>query len=705
MGGTIAGTFYFYLVAVSHGLVALTLVYWVVRSFRNRQWLPNTPLDLPLAAFLAASLLSALLSADRRLSLENLLHLGLFVFIYYLAVQLMLGWKSPIPLVKVLLMNGAVVVLVGAIELGIRYRDLGRLLEVDWPSLWDFFGWLAGRRSVVTLGNANPLAWFLSIQIAIAVAQYRRTTSHWTRTNLLIFMAGAGGILLTTFSRSGTVGLLAALTALAVLSTAPGWNARWKNWPSKTWIRLSAAAGLGFLAGGGALAALVALRPRTVEIRLNLWQAAVSMIMDHPLMGGGPGTYGYQLHRLPIPFVEAQGLNFNNAHNVYLNLAAEGGVLTLAVGLWLTGAALAAGWRGWRLQNRAGRWTTAGALAGWVGLMVAGLFDVPWVFPFATVYLALLTAIMVFPLCQEGAVLGGWARSAPLALAACCILVMAWMDGAHYFQQRAVGAARQGAWEASLTDLDRALALDPFMSTYGFQRGKVLGILGLEGASPEHLEEALDAYLAEFDRGGDVSPNRTDAAWLAFGAGDTAEALTHMARAAALAPQEPQYHMGLGYLREAAGDEGGAVEAYAQAVFLSPSLARSAFWRTSFLRQEMRDRWPPAAGGGVDSRGERAYGRGELQEALAAYQGELGAPCPGRRPGYYYDSHVYHREELGVDYRPYDLRCAPRDDLVPHYVHMVDAYRRLGQEAEAEAIEDWLDHFYGDALQGDSLIR
>jgi hypothetical protein len=163
--------------------------------------------------------------------------------------------------------------------------------------------------------------------------------------------------------------------------------------------------------------------------------------------------------------------------------------------------------------------------------------------------------------------------------------------------------------------------------------------------------------------------------------------------------------MGLGYLREAVGDEEGAMEAYDQAVFLSPGLAQSAFWRTSLLRQEMRSRWPPATGGGVDSRGESAYRRGDLQEALVAYQGELGAPCPGRRPGYYYVSHVYHREELEVDFRPYDLRCAPRDGLVPEYVHMADAYRNLGQEAEAEEIEAWLYHFYGDALQGDRLIR
>ncbi len=705
VGGTLPGTFNFYLVATSHALCAGVLIAWAAHSFRHRRWLPRTPLDIPLAVLLAASLLSALLSVDRRLSLENLLHLSLFAFVYYLAVDLIRRGGSPLPLMKALIMNGAVVVLVALVELGIQYRGLGRFLEADWPSLWDFFRWLGGRRSVATLSNVNPLAWFLSIQIALALAQFRRTTSRWTRINLLILVVVAGGIFLTTFSRGGTVGLLVALTTLAVLSRAPGWIVRRRNRPFRSRIWHLAAVGLGLLAGGVALVALVALRPRTVEIRLNLWRAAVSMVMDRPLLGGGPGTYGYLLHRLSLPFVEAQALFFNNAHNVYLNLAAEGGLLSLGAGLWVVATAIVAAWRGWKLQAGRDGWTVAGALAGWLGLLAAGLFDVPWVFPFTTLYLALLTALLVFPLCQEGVVLGHWARSAPLVLAACCAMTMAWMDSAHYFQQRAVDASRRGAWEASLMDLDRALALDPFLDAYRFQRGKTLGALGWERGLEGHLEEALDTYRAEMERGGDVAPNRADAAWLAFGVGDSAEALTHMARAVALAPQEPQYHLGLGYLREAMGDEEGAIEAYDQALLLSPSLARSAFWRTSLLRQEMRSRWPPATGREADTRGERAYRREDFQEAVVAYQAELGAPCPGRLTGYYYVSHVYHREDLEVDFRPPVIRCAPRDDLVLQYIHMADAYRHLGREAEAEAIEVWLDDFYGAALKGGRLIR
>lgn len=86
-GGTLPGTFNFYLVATSHALCAGVLIAWAAHSFRHRRWLPRTPLDIPLAVLLAVSLLSALLSVDRRLSLENLLHLSLFACVYYLAVD------------------------------------------------------------------------------------------------------------------------------------------------------------------------------------------------------------------------------------------------------------------------------------------------------------------------------------------------------------------------------------------------------------------------------------------------------------------------------------------------------------------------------------------------------------------------------------------------------------------------------------------
>jgi tetratricopeptide (TPR) repeat protein len=695
-----AGVFHFYLVAISHGLAAVALVAWAIHSFRRGKWLPRTPLDLPLAAFLVVGLASALLSVDRRLSLENWLHLSLFVFVYYLAVQLMLDWKSPLPLVKALVMNGAVVVMVAAVELLVSYVQLGR------PSLMDYLQWLSMRRWGSILNNANPLAWFMVIQIALALSQFRRVSSRWTRANLLLMAAGAAGVLTTTFSRSGMVALVVALIILGLPQVAPRWMARRRKLrpAARGWI--SAAAGVGMVILGGASMVMLDLRPSTVEIRWNLWLAAGAMVVERPFLGGGPGTFGYSLHQLSIPYVEAKRLFFNTAHNVYLNLAAEGGVLSLATGLWAAVATAVAAWRGWKILGDGGKWTLAGALAGWVGLMVAGLFDVLWAYPFNTLYMALLTAILVLPLSREGITLGGWARSMPLVLAASCVMVLGWLDSAHHFQHMGVEAARRGEWEKSVGYLDLAIAVDPFFDAYGLHRGKALGSLGLEMESAEYLREALGEYRAEMKRAADVSPHRDAAAWLALAAGDIEEALVHMSKAADLTPQEPSYHLGLGYLREAAGDDEGAIEAYERAVLLSPSLRRSGFWRTSVLRQELRSQWPQGTAKSIyNTEGEDAYRRGDLQKAVASYEMDLGVPCPGKMLKSYTTRHVYHREDIGVDFRPYVIRCAPRDDLVPQYVHMADAYRRLGQEAEAEAIEDWLDHFYGDALQGDSLIR
>lgn len=125
--------------------------------------------------------------------------------------------------------------------------------------------------------------------------------------------------------------------------------------------------------------------------RLAHWQAALGMWTDHPWLGVGAGNYaaayaGYNLPR----WYEALG----HAHNVYLNFAAEAGLLGLAAYLWLWTASL---WQALRAAAAGDRFTAAvgaGVLGALTHATVHNLFDNLWV-QHIYLNLALLLGLLV----------------------------------------------------------------------------------------------------------------------------------------------------------------------------------------------------------------------------------------------------------------------------------------------------------------------
>jgi O-antigen ligase len=106
--------------------------------------------------------------------------------------------------------------------------------------------------------------------------------------------------------------------------------------------------------------------------RLAHWQAALSMFRYHPWTGVGFGCYesaypSFALVNWPIAL--------GHAHNIYLNMAAETGLLGLTAYLALWGVAL---WQTWRVTRRAQgltRGLAIGLLGAWTHLSVHHLLD------------------------------------------------------------------------------------------------------------------------------------------------------------------------------------------------------------------------------------------------------------------------------------------------------------------------------------------
>lgn len=244
------------------------------------------------------------------------------------------------------------------------------------------------------------LAWPLTVGYLVAHAR-----THWqdrrvsraavilgdTRAMWLVLSAALMlGALLVTQSRAGLIGLAVAAFVLV----------------AEVWRRTGTAGRVGMAAFLGLVALTVSLwaSPDAVLYRFGnawsgadggrpeIWAQTMTIVRDFPLSGIGLGTFD-----LVMPAYQTSAFTslINHAHNQYLHLLAEGGVLLAVplVGALVTFAGTA--WHRMRRDHTALVHVRQGAFAGLCGLAVQSVFDVPFLTPGVLILAAVCAAVVV----------------------------------------------------------------------------------------------------------------------------------------------------------------------------------------------------------------------------------------------------------------------------------------------------------------------
>ncbi len=345
-------------------------VFFLRAAARRRFRLRGLGVWAPLAVLIVVALFSTAQGPGLTESLKEMAKWLLFGGVATLAATLVIDRRT------LLLVSGAILAAAGAEAL----YGLGQAAAGAGP-----LGFILGGslRAFGTFGQPNPFAAYLSTGAIVAgsltLAVISRTPQRPVSllalvllSLLVLLLAGVSASL----SRSAWVGLLAAaaavvavhfrrgvlLVGLAFLAGALVWSQAGAGWlPPVVASRLEALA-----------ESLSWFDPRAVPLtsenfalvhRMAIWQAAWDMFQANPWLGAGPGNFDLAYPAFALP---GWPVLPGHAHNFYLNLLAETGVLGLAAYLglliFLIGKSLKGHW-----QRR------ASPDPGWYGTALAGV--------------------------------------------------------------------------------------------------------------------------------------------------------------------------------------------------------------------------------------------------------------------------------------------------------------------------------------------
>ena len=196
--------------------------------------------------------------------------------------------------------------------------------------------------------------------------------------------------------------------------------------------------------------------------RWQLWAEAVDQWREHPVAGGGGGSYErWWLEHGSLP------LFVRNAHSLYLETLGELGIVGLgllaaALGALAVGAVRAAA----RARTPQERGIAAAGAAAFAAFLAAGLADWVWQLPALTAFaLAAVAGTFASPTgaARRTATLGLRVGVTAAALAATAFLLTPWLAALRLESSREHAAA--GQWQLARTDAERAFELVPWATT------------------------------------------------------------------------------------------------------------------------------------------------------------------------------------------------------------------------------------------------
>ena len=376
-------------------LVALLGIAWIGVSVRDRvNPIPRTLWTPYIMFFLGAILLSVTQASDLRATVPEILKWIEMAVVYFMTVRFIRTRRELHAVVAAVILAGVSQALLGYAQF------LFQLGPAAFGVHRPFF------RSYGTFDQPNPYAGFLNMTLPMAIAMTALAERTWERRMALASAVVIAAALLSSQSRgallAGLVGCGLVLGFLSVrvracekliglfapfVALAGAFNLL----PSGPINKLLSTVGLGGVSFGHVTNANFSAVERAAH-----WLAGVRMFATHPFLGVGNGNYA-----AAYPRYHPRGwyASLEHAHNYYINIAAEAGIVGLLTYTLMIGAAL---WYSYASIRQVHDRLCYAAALGVLGALAAtsfhNVFDVLYVHGMAAL-MGLLVGLL--PACRE----------------------------------------------------------------------------------------------------------------------------------------------------------------------------------------------------------------------------------------------------------------------------------------------------------------
>lgn len=326
-------------------LVTITLMFWGFKIISKGKFCFNhSPLNLPILSFLSIGVISLFWSNSFMVSLKELPLFLAGPFLYFIIINNINNEQQINRILNAVLFIGSLFGIYGILQ----YQGI------------DFSFWRGNvaRQAVAGLfGNVNYFAEYLIALLPLAVSLFLVTSVKFKKILLLVGILAMGGSLMLTFTRGSYLGFGVSLIFMFLLFVICRGKSFIKD-NRKFFIVI-------FLAIIIIISLIVIPNPlnkpgtviskiksrisvaqliqgHNIKRRIATWKFTLMMIKDRPLQGSGIGTFKYNSLRYQAEFF-SQGDNRSlypygiafNAHNEYLQLWAEMGIIGLGIFLWM----------------------------------------------------------------------------------------------------------------------------------------------------------------------------------------------------------------------------------------------------------------------------------------------------------------------------------------------------------------------------------
>jgi O-antigen ligase len=288
--------------SVTKALGALCLASFALRALRSRQPLVLDGTQLIVLGILGVALVSMLHAAEGAEAITNATRYASFALVYVVLTQFAGD--------EVFLRRVAWVVAGAA----------------TWGAIWGLRDYFTGVAPVATVPFKDPGDFAFALATSLPLAFWLLGTK---RLALRILVAAGLTVIFAAIVLSLVRGALVGITAGLLFFVATD-RRRWKVILAGGVLALAAAA---FVIRSdparfeNALGQKEAVAAYNVTSRFDLWHAAATLLSENPVLGVGPGNFRFEyLQTAGLP----QGIhNLNVAHNAYLDIGAELGLIAM----------------------------------------------------------------------------------------------------------------------------------------------------------------------------------------------------------------------------------------------------------------------------------------------------------------------------------------------------------------------------------------